>query len=71
MNINFYSALYRAHTGISSLMAGFSATFAPIKDISAIEKLVLDLVGLGLGLVAGPAWNIGTLFPPLHLSILI
>jgi hypothetical protein len=59
MNMNFYSALHRAHTGISSFMAGFSTTFSPVKDTSFVDKLVADLVGLGFALLAGPAWNIG------------
>lgn len=62
MNMTFYEALTRVETKLTTVMAGFSSTFAPIKDKSAIEKLVLDLVSLGYGLLAAPVWNIGMRF---------
>jgi hypothetical protein len=37
----------------------FSSIFAPIKDESVVEKLILDFVGLGFALMASPVWNVG------------
>jgi len=55
--MNFYDAIYRVEASVSTVMAGFSSTFAPIKDESAIEKVILDIVGLGYALFASPLWN--------------
>jgi hypothetical protein len=59
MNTNFYDALYHAEIGMSAKMTSFSKIFAPIEDHSVLEKLILDFVGLGFGMLAAPLWNIG------------
>lgn len=59
MNRNFFEAISPAETEISANMASFSKTFAPIEDHSALEKLFLDYLGLGFGMLAAPVWNIG------------
>ncbi len=59
MNYNFYDAMSKAETAVTTPMGKFASTFAPIDDMSAGLKLALDLVGLGFAMVAAPVWNSG------------
>lgn len=63
MNYNFYDAMSKAETSVTTTMGKFASTFAPIDDMSAGFKLALDLVGLGFALGAAPVWNSGNSSP--------
>ncbi|KAG8530286.1 uncharacterized protein KY384_004788 [Bacidia gigantensis] len=57
LNYNIYDAVYKAQDYVTTQIAGFSETFAPIKQPTDALKVILDIVGLGFAVALAPVWN--------------
>ena len=57
INHAFYSSMRDARDSVALQVGDFAGKFSPTSDPTAQLKMMLDILGLGLALVAAPVWS--------------